>query len=238
VQEKKGTQVKANLVTGLGLDEYLTRIEGNTTRHLLPDALGSTLALTDTGGTIKTEYTYEPFGKTTATGQTSTNTFKYTGREDDGTGLYYYRARYYHPGFQRFVSEDPINLREAIPTCMRTFGTTQLGLRDPLGLWTVGIRVQASGGLLGHGGSVGVSLVIDGRGNVGVRRCRRCRGRCERRCGCWGNRNQRRDDSQLGGPGCHSDDPSSPDRRRADRCGRLSVAVTWEALWGWREALG
>jgi hypothetical protein len=26
------------------------------------------------------------------------NEFRYTGREGDGTGLYYYRARYYHPG--------------------------------------------------------------------------------------------------------------------------------------------
>ena len=31
-----------------------------------------------------------------------------TGRENDGTGLYYYRARYYSPKMQRFLSEDPI----------------------------------------------------------------------------------------------------------------------------------
>ena len=36
-------------------------------------------------------------------------TFQYTGRENDGTGLYYYRARYYAPGIQRFISEDPLN---------------------------------------------------------------------------------------------------------------------------------
>ena len=30
---------------------------------------------------------------------------------DDGTGIYYYRARYYHPGRQRFIGEDPIRLR-------------------------------------------------------------------------------------------------------------------------------
>jgi len=34
--------------------------------------------------------------------------FRYTGRENDGTGLYYYRARYYHPGAKRFIAEDPI----------------------------------------------------------------------------------------------------------------------------------
>jgi RHS repeat-associated protein len=35
------------------------------------------------------------------------NPFQYTGRELDGTGLYFYRARYYSPAFQRFISEDP-----------------------------------------------------------------------------------------------------------------------------------
>jgi hypothetical protein len=32
---------------------------------------------------------------------------QYTGRENDGTGLYYYRARYYSPALQRFISIDP-----------------------------------------------------------------------------------------------------------------------------------
>lgn len=52
--------------------------------------------------------TYEPFGAATATGQTNTNSYQYTGRENDGTGLDYYRARYYSPSRQRFISEDPI----------------------------------------------------------------------------------------------------------------------------------
>ena len=40
-------------------------------------------------------------------GTASANNFKFTGREDDGTGLYYYRARYYDPSTGRFISEDP-----------------------------------------------------------------------------------------------------------------------------------
>ena len=66
------------------------------------------MALGDGTGSLVTQYTYEPFGVTSATGATSGNTFKYTGREDDGSGLLYYRARYYHPRLQRFISEDPI----------------------------------------------------------------------------------------------------------------------------------
>lgn len=64
--------------------------------------------MTDPAGTVTTEYTYEPFGNTTVTGASNANPFQYTGREADGTGLYYYRARYYHPTLQRFIAEDPI----------------------------------------------------------------------------------------------------------------------------------
>ena len=39
---------------------------------------------------------------------TGTCSRDFTAREDDGTGLYYYRARYYQPSLGRFVSEDPI----------------------------------------------------------------------------------------------------------------------------------
>lgn len=110
VQEKNAATVTANLLTGLGIDEFFTRTDGIGVRGLLPDALGSTVALSDNTGILQTQYTYEPFGYTTQTGSASTNSYKYTGREDDGTGLYYYRARYYQPRLQRFIAEDPIGL--------------------------------------------------------------------------------------------------------------------------------
>jgi len=57
-----------------------------------------------------TAYTYDPFGATTATTSGIPNPFQFTGRENDGlAGLYYYRARYYHPGLQHFISEDPLH---------------------------------------------------------------------------------------------------------------------------------
>ena len=67
------------------------------------------MVLTNDAGTATTTYTYDPFGNTTVNGP-STNAFQFTGRENDGTGLYYYRARYYSPTFHRFISEDPIGL--------------------------------------------------------------------------------------------------------------------------------
>jgi RHS repeat-associated protein len=66
---------------------------------------------TDPSGTIQTSYTYEPFGNTTASGASSTNPFQFTGRENDGTGSYFYRARYYSPTFQRFIGQDPFDFK-------------------------------------------------------------------------------------------------------------------------------
>ena len=55
-------------------------------------------------------YTYDPFGRTQSANPAFSNPFQFTGRENDGNDLYYYRARYLSPKLQRFVSEDPIGL--------------------------------------------------------------------------------------------------------------------------------
>jgi RHS repeat-associated protein len=91
----------------LNIDEPFVRQTGSGNEYYHTDSLGSVLALTGQTGASQTTYNYEAFGKTTITG-TSTNPFQYTGRESDGTGLYYYRARYYSPQMQRFLTEDPI----------------------------------------------------------------------------------------------------------------------------------
>jgi RHS repeat-associated protein len=108
VQELQSGTPSANLLTGLGIDEYFQRTDSAGARDLLTDMLGSTLALADATGAIQTSYTYEPFGNAAVSGASSNNPFQFTGRENDGTGLYFYRARYYSPTFQRFVSQDPL----------------------------------------------------------------------------------------------------------------------------------
>jgi len=58
VQELDGAgNILANLLTGLGIDEYFTRSGSPGTRTLLGDALNSTLALADDTGAIQTTYT-------------------------------------------------------------------------------------------------------------------------------------------------------------------------------------
>jgi len=111
VQEIENGVATVNYIRTLNIDEPLARIESSgTVRYYHADALGSIIALTDETGTEVTQYSYEPFGSVNISGEISDNPFQYTGRENDGTGLYYYRARYYDSKLQRFISEDPIRL--------------------------------------------------------------------------------------------------------------------------------
>jgi RHS repeat-associated protein len=107
VQELSGPTPTANLLSG-GIDQIIARTDSNGMASFLADALGSGIALGDSTGAVQTSYTYEPFGNTTSSGVASTNSFQYTGRENDANALYFYRTRYYSPTLQRFISEDPI----------------------------------------------------------------------------------------------------------------------------------
>jgi RHS repeat-associated protein len=133
VQQTGATTV--TLLTGLGIDEFYTRTDTTGPRTLLTDALGSTLALTDAAGTIQTQYTYDPFGTTTTSGAPSTNSLQYTGRENDDTGLYYLRARYYLPSLHRFISEDRAAHAGGNPYTY--VGNSPLNAVDPFGLFTI-----------------------------------------------------------------------------------------------------
>jgi RHS repeat-associated protein len=156
VQEKNGATVTANLLTGLGIDEFFTRTDGVGVRALLPDALGSTVALGDGTGTLQTQYTYEPFGFVSQTGAASTSSYKYTGREDDGSGLYYYRARYYQPRFQRFIAEDPIGFVGGDVNLYAYVLNDPVTFVDPSG------RLALLGALVGGGIDLGAQLVRNG----------------------------------------------------------------------------
>lgn len=158
-RELSGATQTAEYLAGLGVDEMFSRTSGGTTSTYLPDALGSTVALTDGAGAVETSYTYDAYGNTTTTGGPSSNSVQYTGRENDGTGLYYYRARYYSPQFGRFVSSDPIGLEGSSNTYayVDSFGIlgphcNPISCIDPFGLWS--FSVDAYGGW-GGGVTVG-----------------------------------------------------------------------------------
>lgn len=135
IQEKQNGTVTANYMRTLNIDEPLARLTTNTPRFYQTDALGSVIALTDESGTVKTTYSYDPFGNVTVSGETSDNPFQYTGRENDGTWLYYYRARYYSPELQRFISEDPIGFDGGSINLYSYVNNNPVNETDPYGLW-------------------------------------------------------------------------------------------------------
>ncbi len=143
-QELIGGTPTANLLPGLEIDEYFLRTEAAGLRSLLSDGLGSTLALADGGGSILTEYTFDPFGRSTATGLSIANPTQYAARENDDTGLYYYRARYYSPLLQRFISDDPIGFAGGEPNLYSYVRNNPVVRTDPLGLWGVTARANRS----------------------------------------------------------------------------------------------
>lgn len=73
------------------------------------------------------------YAQTAVAGEQPADSLGYTAREDDGTGLYFYRARYYDPVMKRFVQSDPIGLAGGVNTYAYV-GGDPLGYVDPLGL--------------------------------------------------------------------------------------------------------
>ena len=133
VAELQGSAVLANYLRKLCLDEAYVRQAATGNEYYHSDALGSTIQLTDQAGTSQTSYSYEPFGRTSVAGA-SANPFQYTGRENDGADLYYYRARYYSPRFGRFLSEDPIRLKSGESNFYMYVQNNPNRFIDPLGL--------------------------------------------------------------------------------------------------------
>jgi RHS repeat-associated protein len=128
--------VNATILTGFGMDEAFGRTKGTVKTEYLSDRLGSTIALSDASASTATTYSYEPYGTATQAGLPDDNARAFTGREDDGTRLLYYRARYYDPANGRFVSEDPIGLESGDVNLYRYVSDNPLNSRDPSGLKT------------------------------------------------------------------------------------------------------
>ncbi|MBI3352238.1 MAG: hypothetical protein HY036_06640, partial [Nitrospirae bacterium] len=176
VAEIGGGAVGATYVRSLSIDEPFARITSAGVEYYHTDALGSVFALTNASGITTATYTYDPFGNTTQTG-ISSNPFQYSGREQDGTGLYFYRARYYSPALQRFISEDPIGFAGGDLNLYESFLNNPINFKDYTGNGPVGQVVGAViGGFVGYdvgiavGAGVGATIgtfALPGGGTLG-----------------------------------------------------------------------
>lgn len=87
-------------------------IAADQLRYSLDDHLGSCALELDQNAQVISEEGYYPFGATAWYARGSEvgvdyKTVRYSGKEMDDSGLYYYGARYYAPWLQRWISADP-----------------------------------------------------------------------------------------------------------------------------------
>ena len=127
------------------IDTPLSITNQNGTFYYHRDHQGSIVALTDSAGAVVESFTYDNhYG--TITNHTkdveTNNPYAYTGRELDTNELYYYRARYYDPQIQRFISEDPIGFVSGDFNWYRYVWNSPLNLTDPLGLSYLDIDIR------------------------------------------------------------------------------------------------
>ena len=119
------------------IDTPLSITNNNGTFYYYRDHQGSIVALTDSTGKVVESFTYDNhYGSIlnhTKTTETN-NPYAYTGRELDTDELYYYRARYYDPTIERFLSEDPIGFRSGDFNFYRYVNNSPVDLIDSWGL--------------------------------------------------------------------------------------------------------
>lgn len=103
------------------MDGRLASLEANGTIYWHhTDHQGSVVATSNAAGAPVSLVNYSPNGElgtaidgTPLTGPPTGSPFGYTGRQyDPETGLWHYRARYYHPQLGQFLSHDPIGTKD------------------------------------------------------------------------------------------------------------------------------
>lgn len=153
--------VVARYAQGSTIDEPLAMLRSAATSYYNADGLGSITSLTNSSGAAAQTYTYDSFGKVTASGGSLSNPFQYTGREmDSETGLYYYRARYYDPSTGRFLSEDPIRF-QAGSNFYPYVGNSPSNALDPSGMLVTATYNKSTGQLTVTDSDTGQTATIN-----------------------------------------------------------------------------
>jgi RHS repeat-associated protein len=104
-------QIGASTTTNYVRDPAGTPVSQRTSsskQFFINDRLGSTVALTDTTGSIVRSYSYDADGNATSSGSGATTDLKFASGHQVGS-LYHFGARYYDPNIGRWTQQDPIN---------------------------------------------------------------------------------------------------------------------------------
>jgi RHS repeat-associated protein len=111
---------------------------GTTSSYYFFDALGSTLQLTGSSGTVTDSYLYRAFGELINTSGSTTNAYRYGGRHgysyDPDLANYHIRARRYDPTSGRWWSRDPLDFIAGDANLYRYSSNKAPNALDPSGL--------------------------------------------------------------------------------------------------------
>ncbi|EPC7545106.1 cytotoxic necrotizing factor Rho-activating domain-containing protein [Morganella morganii] len=113
-------------------------ITNNQIRYSYDNLSGSSNLELDSGGNIITLEEYYPYGGTAVLATRSKTeadykTIRYSGKERDATGLYYYGHRYYQPWAGRWLSADPAGTADGL-NLFRMVNNNPVSLTDTDGL--------------------------------------------------------------------------------------------------------
>jgi RHS repeat-associated protein len=100
------------------------------------DHLGSSSIVTDQNGQQVQHLEYAPYGSVSKNEGVDVTDYKFTGKELDATGLYFYSARYYDPEIGRFVSADTVVQAPYDPQSLNRYSycrNNPLNYMDPSG---------------------------------------------------------------------------------------------------------
>ncbi|MBF8749121.1 RHS repeat-associated core domain-containing protein [Pseudomonas guariconensis] len=113
-------------------------IPNDQVRYSYDNLLGSSALEVDSVGNLISQEEYYPFGGTAVWAarnevEACYKTVRYSGKERDATGLYYYGYRYYQPWAGRWLSADPAGTVDGL-NVFRMVGNNPLTLIDEQGL--------------------------------------------------------------------------------------------------------
>ncbi len=130
--------------------------------------MSSSGSLSNASGVLANTYTYDSFGKLTASSGTIVNPYRFTGRElDSETGLMYYRARYYDQNVGRFIGEDPIRFFSGDVNFYAYVFNSPINYDDPSGYSCTCRYSQATGHLLCKDEAGNVVVDVNGYAGYG-----------------------------------------------------------------------
>ncbi|MBG6047260.1 RHS repeat protein [Proteus mirabilis] len=112
-------------------------IKNNQLRYSYDDGVGNSGLETDGQGQLVSYEEYYPYGGTAIWSsenavEANYKTIRYSGKEKDATGMYYYGYRYYQPWIGRWLSADPAGTVDGL-NLYRMVRNNPVTLRDPDG---------------------------------------------------------------------------------------------------------